>query len=255
MFKFRLHPLFDMEGDIGSPSVEGEAEASGTETASVPDPNGNTADDVAKQESFSKRLKESVAKERQAWEAEQAEKYKDYDLHKELSTYLSDLNGGVDLMTLKERVEMERLQERADELGIPPEMQRRLEQLEAKAAKADQLEQQQQQKDEWSKFETSLKQFCEGKEIDGNPVDHSELWKYMHENGTSSPEIAFKAMRHDALEKKLETAEKEGVKKFLQAKGSIPTVAGKTATGQTFSAAPKTFAEARQRAMLRMTSE
>jgi hypothetical protein len=62
-------------------------------------------------------------------------------------------------------------------------------------------------------------------------------------------------MRHDALEKQVESAEKEGVKKFLQAKGGIPTIPGKTATGQSVSAAPKTFAEARQRAMQRLTSE
>lgn len=255
MFKFRLHPLFDMEGDIGSPSVEGEADASGTENASVPDPNGVTVDDVTKQESFSKRLKETLEKERKTWEAEQSEKYKDYESFKKAAEYLQKTSGINDLMTLREEIELAELQERAEKENVSPEIQRRLEQLESKAAKVDQMEQQQQQQEEWNKFETSLKAFCEGKEIDGKPVDHKELWNYMHENGTSKPEIAFKAMRHDALEKQVESAEKEGVKKFLQAKGSIPTVPGKTATGQTISGPPKTFAEARQRAMQRITSE
>ncbi|MNU04264.1 hypothetical protein D3C72_2486020 [compost metagenome] len=57
------------------------------------------------------------------------------------------------------------------------------------------------------------------------------------------------------MQKKLESAEKDGMKKLIQAKGNIPTVPGKTAQGQVVQTAPKTFAEARQRAMQRMNGE
>lgn len=230
-----------------------DAETGSTQAEAAPS-NPDIPDNDPKGVAFGKALAAEREKIRREIEAENAEKYKDYDVHKELSQYFSEINGGVDLLTLKERVEMERLQDRAEQMGITPEMQKRLEALEAKAAKADELERSQKEAEELSKFESTLKQFCEGKEIDGNAVDHNELWQYMHDNGTSNPEIAFKAMRHDALEKKLADAEKEGVKKFLQSKGSIPTVPGKAGTGQTVAPAAKTFAEARERALARFNN-
>lgn len=254
MLQIKLHPFYNMDGDIGdsSPSVEGTVETVSTETASVQgDPSSKETES-----SFARRLREHSEKEvrtaREAWEKEVSEKYKDYDTHKELSSYFQEING-MDAMTLRERVEMERLQARAERENVPTEVLKRLDELEAKAAKADQMEQQQQQVQKIQSFENGLKEFAKDKQLGDKPLDHMELWSFMHENGISKPEAAFKAMKADVLEKQLEEAEKNGMKKLLQAKSSIPNVTGNKAQGVVTSPAPKTFAEARQRAMQRMT--
>lgn len=251
MFK-RLHPLFNADGDIGAESgVEDVSAAEGQEVESYESGEDNVvAAEPEKQDGYEKAFSKKLAAERAKMESEYAERYKDYDTHKELSDYLTQVNG-MDAMSLKEQIELERLQTRAEQDGISVELQKRLDVLESKAAKADEMEQQQQQREQWQEYESSLKTYCEGKEIDGKQLDHKELWKYMHENGTSKPEVAFKAMRHDVLEQQLQSAKKDGVKEFLSAKGSIPTVQGANAQGQVISATPKTFAEARARAMQR----
>lgn len=226
--------------------IDSESPESGAEQEAAAEP--------GKESNFEKAFAKRLAAKEAEWQAKMQElegKYKGFDDFKYVADYLQEAHGA-DLMSLKERIEMERLQARAEEHGIDPETQRRLETLEQKAAKADEMEAQQKAAKEWNEFQDSLKSFCEGKEIGGEKLTNDALWKYMSESNTSSPEVAYKAMRHDWMEKQLETAKKDGVKEFLAAKGSIPNGKGTTTSGTVPSPAPKTFAEARQRAMQRI---
>lgn len=255
--KIKFMPFYNVDGDIGtgeSLSVE-SVETTDTETASVSD--DTEAADVTKQQSFAHRLKEqtekAIAEERVKWEQETSEKYKDYDTHKELSQFLQDQNG-VDALTLKEQIEMQRLQERAAKENIPLEVQQRLEMLEAKATKADELEAQQQQEQQTRTYFDTLNKFMDGKEgvaEDLNKFMIENDLRYEVGNIEKSLNLAYKAMQYDVMQKKLESAEKDGMKKLIDAKGNISTIPSKAAQGQVVSAPPKTFAEARARAMQR----
>lgn len=209
------------EGNAPPPSPDG--------TESVPSP----PEDVMKQESFAKRLQEQTEKrlseERAKWEQEQAEKYKDYDTYKKATDFLMKSNGINDPMTLKEQLEMTELQERAEKNNLDPETQKRLEYLEERDRKAQEYEREQAEQKQLSEFENSLKDFCKEKEIDGKAVDHMELWSYMHENGISKPEAAYKAMKADVLEQKLATAKEDAVKEYLASK-KAPKAEGSGAT-------------------------
>lgn len=265
MFKVRM-PFYEMAGEIGSateqPSVVAEGQESSDEgsapTSVQESSNPSATDDVVKQESFAKRLKEErekiLSEERAKWEAEQADKFKDYDVSKKALEYLMRKSNIDNPLTLKEQIELAELEEKAERENLTvEELQRRQELEELKAWKA-QVESEKQQQQAWQEFEQTLKDFCKDKEIDGKPLDHMELWTYMHENGASKPEVAYKAMRSDYLEQQVANAEKEGVKKFLSAKGSIPTVEGKTAAGVATKEPPKTFNDALSRAKQRLAN-
>jgi hypothetical protein len=242
----------DMGADSGVdsvPAAEGQ-DAGGT---GVED---NGAADQGQQSSFEKAFAKRLAAKEAEWTKQREElegKYKDYDKHSKASEYLMKQAGFQSMDELYEAIELEGLRERAETQGISPEMQKRLDELEAKASKFDEWQQQQEQQRTASEFESSLKEFVKDKMIGDKPVDHMELWQYMHENQIGKPEAAFKAMKADMLEKQLQDAEKAGMKKLLQAKGSIPNVGGNKAAGHVSAPAPKTFAEARARAMQRMS--
>jgi hypothetical protein len=259
--KIRM-PLYNVEGEIGSASesssVEDTATAVETETASVTD---TSEADVTKQQSFAHRLKEStekaLAEERAKWEKETSEKYKDYDTYRKATEYLQKTSGIDDVMTLKEQIELQELNERAEQQNVPPDVLKRIDELEQKAARGDELEAKQQQEQVNNLFWKAAEQFVEGKD-----VSKEELNKYMIENdifvdpmnselAQRKFDMAYKAMQYDVMQKKLESAEKDGMNKLLSSKGSIPTIPGKTAQGQVVSDRPKTFAEARARAMQR----
>lgn len=264
----KFMPFYNVDGEIGtgeSLSVESTEIAVDTGTAPVSDDNQAATEDVTKQQSFANRLKEqtekAIAEERSKWEKETSEKYKDYDVYRKATEYLQKTSGINDVMSLKEQLEMAELQERAEKEQVSPEVIKRLDELEAKAAKADQLEQQQQQQQINSLFWQSAEKFVEGKDI-----SKEDLNQYMVENeiyvDPTNPEaaerkftLAYKAMRADALEKQLEQAEKEGMKKLIQSKSNIATIPSKAGQGQVIQTPPKTFAEARQRAMQRMNGE
>lgn len=213
------------------------------------------------EKAFAKRLQAERQKweaerkaEREKWEAElkaELEKYKDYDVHKKASEYLMRTAGISDPLTLKEEIELAELQERAEKEKVPASVLKRIDELEQKAKKAEEMEAAQKQMQEWQEFEASLKSFCEGKEIDGKPVDHMELWKFMHDNGISKPEAALKAMKADILEAKLETAKNDAIKEYLESKkGPKPGPEG-AAASQTPGPAGS-WKEAERRALERM---
>lgn len=235
--KFRLHPLFDEDGAIGAESgvetapaaeeqsTEGSASQSGVESQAAAEPE--------KPNNYEKAFAKRLSAEREKWEKETSERYKDYDVAKEIASYFSEVNNA-DLITLKERIELERLQARAEQANVPPDVMKRIDELEAKAAKAEEYEQQQQQAKVLQDFENGLKEFAKDKQIDGKPVDHMELWQYMHDNGIAKPEAALKAMKADILEQKLETARQDAVKEYLSSK-QAPKVEGSTGAAGTTS--------------------
>lgn len=221
------------------PAAEEQTET-GVESAAAAEPKENNFE-----KAFAKRLS---AKE-QEWQAKLQEvegRYKDYEDLKQVADYFRELNEAPDIMTLKERIEMERLQERAAREGVPTEVQKRLETLEAKAAKADELEQQQMEQQRLITFEQEIKAFSEGKGI-----DHNELWNYMHENQLGNMEIAYKAMRADQLEKEFEEAKKTGVKEYLESK-KAPRVEGSGAPGITSFKPTGNIEAASERALARI---
>lgn len=227
MFK-RLHPLFNADGDIGAESGVEIVPAAEEQIVDVSSETGDeieVAAEPGKTNNFEKAFAKRLAAKEAEWESKKQEEfqklqdqYKDHDHYKKAAEYLQKTTGINDILTLKEEIELTELQERAEETGITPEMQRRLEVLEAKASKVDQMEAQQQQEQEWKQFEDTLKNFCEGKEIDGKAVDHTELWKYMHENEVTRPEVAYKAMKADVLEQKLSTAKEDTINSYLASK-------------------------------------
>ena len=251
MFR-RLHPLLDADGEIGAVSDESlsvdSSEIAAEQTQETP-VEQVTTEDVTKQESFAKRLKESISKERENWEKEQAEKYKDYETLKKTTEYFQKRHGYSDLMTMQEDIELAELQERAEKQEVSPEIQRRLEELEAKAAKGEELEKQQQEAQRVTAYFSALDEFVKDKGVDSKALNQfmidNEL-QYNPNDMTKSFNVALKAMRADELEAKLQTAEKDAVKNYLESK-KAPRVEGSGAPGQVQQDPPKTFEEAAKR--------
>lgn len=228
-----LIPLLEAEGEIGAVSEESSSVES-TEIAAVQTQEETTTpettEDVSKSASFAKRLSEKLSEERQKWEKEVSEKYKDYDTHKQLSEYLAEINGGVDILTLKERVELEKLERRAEKEDVSPEVLKRIDELEAKAAKGEELEKILQEEQRVAAYFSSLDKFLEGK-----GVDPKDLNQFMIDNGLSydpknmekSFDIAYKAMKAEEFEKKANEKEAETIKRYLASK-SAPKVEGST---------------------------
>ncbi|MDG0791921.1 MFS transporter [Cohnella ginsengisoli] len=261
MFEFRLHPLYEMDGDIGAaPSVEGTTEEVVSEGTAPTQEAPAEETPTETESSFAKRLREhsekAIKAEREKWEQEVREKYGDYDVHKELSAYLQELNG-VDAMTLKEQIEMERLQQRAEQNAITPEMQRRLEVLEEKAAKADEIEKQQELHNWYTNFKSEIAAFASEKGANADEIE-----AYMIENGLQNYQVAYKALRAEQLEQELtqarETAEKAkeiAVKEYLESKKG-PRVEGSGSPGVVHEDTSKlSWTDLRQRALDRIKSQ
>lgn len=227
MRKFKSHPYYNVEGEIGAVSEE-SLSVDSTEIAAVQttEETVTPTEDVSKSASFAKRLSEEKSK----WEKETSEKYKDYDLHKDLSSYLSELNGGTDLITLKERAELERLERRAEKEDVSPEVLKRIDDLEAKAAKGVELEQKQQETERVTTYFSTMDKFLEGK-----GTESKDLNQFMIDNGLTydatnmekSFDIAYKAMKSEEFEKKANEKESETIKRYLASKNA-PKVEGST---------------------------
>lgn len=246
-YRYRLNlQLFAEDVDTGVETAPdaGVQEETDTSQTGVEE---KAAAEPEKQNNFEKAFAKRLADAQSKWEAEAAERYKGHEDYKYLADYLQQANG-MDVLSLKEQIEMERLQQRAEKENLPPEVLKRLDALEAKAAKVDEFEQQQQEVQQYQEFRGKLEAISKQ-----HDVDPDALHNFMHENQIGKFEAAIKAFKYDEVVKQREDAEKEGVKKFLTAKGSIPAVTGSTAQGQVTSPAPKTLAEARQRAMQRLS--
>jgi len=244
--------VIETQSGVESVPAAGEQTPSDTPETGVEVP---AAAEPSKENNFEKAFAKRLAAEREKWESErraELEKYKDYDISKKALEYLMRVNNIHDVNFLKEQLELAELQEQAERQNMTVEELQRLKELEELKAWKQQVEQQQQQQQQLIQFEQMLKDFCKDKEFDGKPLDHMELWKFMHDNGVTNPETALKAMKADLLEKQIENAKKEAVKEFLSAKGSMPKVEGAKASGTVLPGTPKTFQEARARALQRM---
>lgn len=248
MNQFRLIldlQLFAEEGEAVDPGVEVAPAAEVQETEVPADQPGVETEAVAepdKQSNFEKAFAKRLAAKEAEWEAKNAEKYKDYDTHKELSEYLQQANN-LDAMSLKERIELERLQERADKENVSPETIKRIDQLEAKAAKAEEYEKLQEQQQFYQKFRTDLDKFAESKGIKAD-----DLEQYMVEQQVNNMDIAYRAMKFEDTQGEKERIEKEAVQKYLESK-KAPKAEGSGSAGYVAPSAPKTMAEARQNAL------
>jgi hypothetical protein len=237
MRRIRLHPLFNEDGAIGASSgVESASAAETQETPNVDTSESGADIEVAaepeKLNNFEKAFAKRLAAEREKWQSETTEKYKDYDTHKELSEYFQQING-TDAMSLKDRIEMERLQEKAEANNISPEMQKRLDALEAKAEKAEQLEQKQQEVERVNTYFSALNDFVKDKGVDSEALNQFMIDNEMQYNPNAmekSFSLALKAFKADEAMTKLETAKKDAIDEYLNSK-KAPRVEGSGAAG------------------------
>lgn len=226
---------------------EGSANQTGVDEQAAAEPE--------KQNNFEKAFAKRLAAERSKWESELSEKLKDYEAHRRVSEFFQQYNG-MDLNALMERIELEQLKQQAEQQQVPVEVMRRIQELEQKAALAEQLAQQHAQA-QWEKtYREALDAYVKDKE----GADPEAINKYLVDLGVSVDpnnitkyfDMAYRALKFEELAKRLEGAEKDGMKKLIGAKGSIPANVGSSGQGQVSSGTPKTFADARARAMARL---
>jgi len=233
----------------------GEQPKAGEGSANQTGVDGQAAAEPEKQNNFEKAFAKRLAAERSKWESELSEKLKDYEAHRRVSEFFQQYNG-MDLNALIERIELEQLKQQAEQQQVPVEVMRRIQELEQKAALAEQLAQQHAQA-QWEKtYRDGLAAYVQGKK----DADPDAITKFLVDNGINVDpndmnkafDIAYRALKYEELAKKLESAEKDGMKKLIGAKGSIPANVGSSGQGQVSSGPPKTFADARARAMARL---
>lgn len=235
---FRIRPyLMDIDTGAEVPAAGGESipetgEATGEQ---APPPAAESNQESGKDFAFSKRLEA----EREKLRAEYEDRYKDYDTVREVADYFREANGLDDVMSLKEKIEMSRLQERAEKSNLPPEVQQRLETLEAKAAEADEYKQTEALRSQYNEFRGKLGEFVEGKDVKAD-----DLEQFMIDNRIQNMEIAYKAMTHTDVQSQREAIEKEAVEKYLQSK-KAPRAEGAGSAGQVNTPPPKTWDQAR----------
>lgn len=252
MPRFKMNLQFFSE-EIEETGVE-EVPAAGeqVDTSDLPEPTETGANDSdaadPKPNNFEKAFAKRLSAEREKWETErskESERFKDYDKYEKATQYLMKQGGFSDVQALNDALEQQILMERAEKMGITPEIAQRLEQLEQRAQLADELEQKTQQDQQYAEFRKDLETFSTEKGVNAD-----ELHKYMFDNQIGNKEVAFKAMRADQLEQQLQNAKKDAVKEYLESK-KAPKVES-TGTAGTLHAEPaKSFAEARQRALER----
>lgn len=225
-----------MADELQQPGVEQEAAAESQTTAEPTEAQG-TDDRV--EAAFAKRF----AAERAKIEQEYAEKYKDYDTYRNITDYFRELNEMNDARELSDRIEMERLQARAEQAQVSPEVQRRLEELEAKSAEADSLREQQSLQNWYQGFRSELEKFAADRKVEADEVE-----KFMIDNNVKDMEIAYKAMKFQDVEAKREEIEKAAIAKYLGSK-KAPNAIGAGSAAHVPATTPKTFQEATRGAL------
>jgi hypothetical protein len=242
-----LQTFADDPATEDSPSVE--VEDTSSDEGNAPESNPETTDEVTKQESFAKRLKEqtdkTLAEERKKWESENSEKYKDYDVAKKSLEYMMRSNKIDDPMTLKEKIELAELEEKAEQENLTVEELQRRQELEDLKAWKKQVEEKEQQGEQYKTFRTSIEEFAKE-----NDADADALEKYMYEEQIGSPKAALRAMKADELEKKLEEKETDIIKRYVESK-KAPKAEG-AGTAGTVTETPKTWEESRAAALSRI---
>lgn len=209
-------------------------------------------DDLDSSKAFAKRLEErtqkALAEERAKWEQETSQKYGNYDQYQQAMDYVMKQSGYSSFDEFQAALQEAQLNERAQQNGIDPEFQQRVETLEERAKRADELEQQQQQEKMYKEFQSALTEFSKEK-----GVEPSELEEFMIQNNTPSFEVAYRALRYEQMENDLKNAKDVAVKEYLESK-KAPKVEGAGTPGVVKDAPPKNFEEARSRALERLRS-
>lgn len=204
---------------------------------------------AAEPNNFEKAFAKRLSAERDKWQSEVSTKYGDYDKVKQAADYMLKQSGMQDFNKLYEAIQQEMLNERAQQHNVPPEVMKRLEELETKAQTAEKYEQEKMYEQAYKMFRADVEKAVEGTDIKADELDN-----FMKENDIGNINVALKALKADILEQKLASAEKDAMKKLINAKGSIPKVEGNKATGSTLPGTPKTLADARARAMERLNN-
>lgn len=207
-------------------------------------------EDVDQSKSFAKRLEErtqaKLAEERQKWEEEVNQKYGNYDQYQQTMDYVMQKSGYNSFEDFQSALEEAQLAERAEQMGVTPEYQQRLEELETRAKRADELEQQQTQERVYKEFKSALTDFSKEKGLEPD-----ELESFMVENQIPNFEMAYRALRYEQMESDLKNAKDVAVKEYLESK-KAPKVEGAGTAGLIKDEPPKNFADSRQRALERL---
>jgi hypothetical protein len=233
-------------GEVADPTLEVETVDTTLETQPADPPQ----DDLEQSKAFAKRLEErtqrALQEERQKWEQETSQKYGNYDQYQQAMEFMMQRGGYQSFDEFQAAIQEAQLAERAEQNGIDPEFQSRVEQLEERARLADELEQRQQQEQTYQQFQSALKDFSQQK-----GVDPAELESFMVENQIANFEMAYRAWHYEQMQNDLTNAKDVAVKEYLQSK-KAPKVEGAGTPGVIKDAPPKNFEESRQRALERL---
>ncbi|MGG1344151.1 MFS transporter [Bacillus toyonensis] len=213
-------------------------------------PAGQTLEDIEQSQAFAKRLQErtqaALMEERQRWEQETSERYGNYDTYDRAMNFFMKQAGYNDLDSMMQAIEQQDLLQRAEKFGVTPEIQQKLENLEAKAQRAEELEYQREQQQLAQRFTQALGQFAQEKETDA-----AVLEQFMVEHNVPNFEVAYNAMRAQQLEEQLTSAKETAIQEYLQSK-KAPRVEGSGATGIVSDEPTTDFKVARERALQRL---
>lgn len=236
MNKFRLKlnlQLFAEEMAAVEPGVEVVPAAEVQTETPVIEP-GVEKEVAAEPNNYEKAFAKRLQAERDKWQKENEDKYKDYETNQKAAQFLQKRYNINDSQALREQIELADLQDRAEEHNITPEMQKRLDVLEQKAALADKYQQEQEQQQQYQTFRSNLDKFAAEKQANAD-----ELHQYMFDNGFPSEkmELAYKTMQADkvlaekeAFEASKEQFKKDTLKEYLDSK-KAPKAEGKGAAG------------------------
>ncbi|CCW03583.1 hypothetical protein [Bacillus sp. GeD10] len=234
-------------GEVATPSPE-QIEQSPIEN----NPEGQPPEGVEQSQAFAKRLQErtqaALMEERGRWEQEISERYGNYDTYDRAMNFFMKQAGYNDLDSMMQAIEQQDLLQRAEKFGVTPEIQQKLESLEAKAQRAEELEYQREQQQLSQRFTQALGQFAQEK-----GADAAALEQFMVEHNVPNFEVAYNAMRTQQLEEQLTSAKETAIQEYLQSK-KAPKVEGSGATGLVSDEPTTDFQVARERALQRLRS-
>ncbi|CCW05452.1 MULTISPECIES: hypothetical protein [Bacillus] len=215
-------------------------------------PEGQPPESIEQSQAFAKRLQErtqaALMEERGRWEQEVSERYGNYEKYDRAINFFQQQAGYNDLDSMMQAIEQQDLLQRAEKFGVTPEIQQKLESLEAKAQRAEELEYQREQQQLSQRFTQALGQFAQEK-----GADAAALEQFMVEQNVPNFEVAYNAMRAQQLEEQLTSAKETAIQEYLQSK-KAPKVEGPGVTGLVSDEPTTDFKVARERALQRLRS-
>ncbi|OUB70094.1 MFS transporter [Bacillus thuringiensis serovar zhaodongensis] len=253
-------PPSDLGGGLTPPQDTGEITEPTGQIETTPgqqleggeNPEGQPPEGMEQSQAFAKRLQErtqaALMEERQRWEQEVSERYGNYDKYDRAINFFQQQAGYNDLDSMMQAIEQQDLLQRAEKFGVTPEIQQKLESLEAKAQRAEELEYQREQHQLSQRFTQALGQFAQEK-----GADAAALEQFMVEQNVPNFEVAYNAMRAQQLEEQLTSAKETAIQEYLQSK-KAPKVEGPGVTGLVSDEPTTDFKVARERALQRLRS-